>query len=274
MPVRSLPTSCPSGSTANSEGRCVRLVRFLVKGRAAWGVLKDDSVAELGGEGFPDLAAVTAHHPAAGIALLAPCRPSKVVAVGLNYRDHARELDMAVPEEPVLFLKPPTSVIGPGDAIVRPTMSSRVDYEAELGIVMRSRCAGIAAEEARQHILGYTCANDVTARDLQKKDVQWTRAKGFDTFCPVGPWVETDLDPADLLVESYLNGERRQSSRTSQFIFGIERLVSFISHVMTLEAGDLIITGTPPGIGPLQPGDEIEVRIEGIGSLKNSVREA
>ena len=252
----------------------MRLVRFLANGRAAWGVLKGDAVAELGGEDFPDLASITAHHPAAGVKLLAPCWPSKVIAVGLNYRDHARELGMAVPDEPIVFLKPPTSVIGPGDVIVRPAMSSRVDYEAELGIVISDRFARIAPEEVRKHILGYTCANDVTARDLQKKDGQWTRAKGFDTFCPVGPWLETDLDAADLLVESYLNGERRQSSRTSQFIFGIERLVSFISHVMTLEAGDLIITGTPPGIGPLQPGDEIEVRIEGIGSLKNSVRDA
>jgi 2-keto-4-pentenoate hydratase/2-oxohepta-3-ene-1,7-dioic acid hydratase in catechol pathway len=150
-------------------------------------------------------------------------------------------------------------------------MSQQVDYEGELGIVIRDRVRGIAPNEVRDHILGYTCANDVTARDLQKKDGQWTRAKGFDTFCPVGPWIETDLDPADLLVESYLNGERRQSSRTSQLIFGIERLVSFISHVMTLQPGDLIITGTPAGIGPMRPGDEIEVRIEGIGSLKNRV---
>jgi 2-keto-4-pentenoate hydratase/2-oxohepta-3-ene-1,7-dioic acid hydratase in catechol pathway len=178
---------------------------------------------------------------------------------------------MAVPEDPILFLKPPTSLIGPDAAIIWPSMSQQVDYEGELGIVIRDRVRGIAPNEVRDHILGYTCANDVTARDLQKKDGQWTRAKGFDTFCPVGPWIETDLDPADLLVESYLNGERRQSSRTSQLIFGIERLVSFISHVMTLQPGDLIITGTPAGIGPMRPGDEIEVRIEGIGSLKNRV---
>jgi 2-keto-4-pentenoate hydratase/2-oxohepta-3-ene-1,7-dioic acid hydratase in catechol pathway len=202
---------------------------------------------------------------------LAPCVPTKIVAVGLNYRDHARELGMAVPEDPLLFLKPPTSLIGPGDAIISPSMSRQIDYEGELGVVIRDRVHGIAPNEVRDHILGYTCANDVTARDLQKKDGQWTRAKGFDTFCPVGPWIETDLDPADLLVESYLNGERRQSSRTSQFIFSIERLVSFISHVMTLQPGDLIITGTPAGIGPMRPGDEIEVRIAGIGSLKNRV---
>jgi 2-keto-4-pentenoate hydratase/2-oxohepta-3-ene-1,7-dioic acid hydratase in catechol pathway len=249
----------------------VRLVRFLAEGRTVCGVLKDDSVAELRGEGFQDLSAVGARHRTADVRLLAPCLPSKVVAVGLNYRDHARELDMAVPEEPILFLKPPTSVIGPNDPIRYPAMSRQVDYEAELGIVISDRVSGVAPGQARHHILGYTCANDVTARDLQRKDGQWTRAKGFDTFCPVGPWIETELDPGDVLVESYLNGERRQSSRTSQFIFGIELLVSFISHVMTLEPGDLIITGTPAGIGPMRPGDEIEVRIEGIGSLKNRV---
>ncbi|MBS1125911.1 MAG: 2-keto-4-pentenoate hydratase/2-oxohepta-3-ene,7-dioic acid hydratase, partial [Nitrospirae bacterium] len=206
------------------------------------------------------------------VILLAPCVPTKIVAVGLNYRDHARELGMQVPESPILFLKPPTSVIGPGETIVRPAMSSRVDYEAELGIVIRDRVSRIPPEASRDHILGYTCANDVTARDLQKKDGQWTRAKSFDTFCPIGPWIQTDLDPDDLLIESYVNGERRQSSRTSQFIFGVDLLVSFISQVMTLEPGDLIITGTPAGIGPLQAGDEVEVRIEGIGCLKNIVR--
>ncbi len=250
----------------------MRLVRFEAKGRTLWGALQDDVVTGLGGTNVPDFTAPAENHRLADVRLLAPCSPTKVVAVGLNYRDHARELGLEVPEEPILFLKPPTGVIGPGDAIIYPAMSGRVDYEAELGIVIKDRVARIAPKEAWEHILGYTCANDVTARDLQKKDGQWTRAKGFDTFCPLGPWIETDLEPADLLVESYLNGVRRQSSRTSEFIFGIERLVSFISHVMTLEPGDLIMTGTPPGIGPMQPGDVVEVRIEGIGSLKNTVR--
>ena len=151
-------------------------------------------------------------------------------------------------------------------------MSSRVDYEAELGIVIRDRVSRISPAEARGHILGYTCVNDVTARDLQKKDGQWTRAKSFDTFCPVGPWIETQLEPGNLLVESFLNGDRRQSSRTSQFIFGVDHLVSFISQVMSLESGDLIITGTPAGVGPMKAGDEVEVRIEGIGSLVNKVK--
>jgi 2-keto-4-pentenoate hydratase/2-oxohepta-3-ene-1,7-dioic acid hydratase in catechol pathway len=189
----------------------------------------------------------------------------------LNYGDHARELGFAIPGEPVIFLKPPTALAGPGDAIVYPHASSQVDFEAELGVVIKDRIRDVKPGDAYRHILGYTCVNDVTARDLQKKDGQWTRAKSFDTFCPVGPWVETDLDPGDLLVESYLNGERKQSSRTSQLIFGIDQLVSFISGIMTLCPGDLIITGTPAGIGPMQPGDEVEVRIEGIGRLRNSV---
>ncbi len=249
----------------------MRLVRFLVQNRPAYGILDNDEVVELDGEGYTSLLSRRAVHRAAGVRLLAPCVPTKVVAVGLNYRDHARELGMAVPESPILFLKPPTSLIGPGDNIVYPAMSSQVDYEGELGIVIRDRVSRIAPAESRKHILGYTCANDVTARDLQKQDGQWMRAKGFDTFCPVGPWIETDLDPGDLAIETYLNGERRQSSRTSQFIFGIDHLVSFISQVMTLHPGDLIITGTPAGIGPMKPGDEVEVRIEGIGSLKNTV---
>jgi 2-keto-4-pentenoate hydratase/2-oxohepta-3-ene-1,7-dioic acid hydratase in catechol pathway len=250
----------------------MRLVRFLVQGRIAYGILNNEEVAELDGDGFAPLSSIRKRHRMADVKILAPCVPTKIVAVGLNYRDHARELGMPVPETPILFLKPPTSVIGPGEAIVLPAMSTRVDYEAELGIVIRDRVSRVSPAESRDHILGYTCVNDVTARDLQKKDGQWTRAKSFDTFCPIGPWIQADLDPGDLLVESYLNGERRQSSRTSQFIFGVDHLVSFISQIMTLEPGDLIITGTPAGIGPIQAGDEVEVRIEGIGSLKNRVR--
>jgi 2-keto-4-pentenoate hydratase/2-oxohepta-3-ene-1,7-dioic acid hydratase in catechol pathway len=249
----------------------MRLVRFLAQGRPAWGLVSGNEVAELDGDSFTPLKTPNAVHVFSRVKLLPPCTPSKVIAVGLNYRDHAVELGLELPEEPVIFLKPPASVIGPGETIVYPAASSRVDYEAELGVVVRDRTRNISPGEAPDHILGYTCANDVTARDLQKKDGQWTRAKSFDTFCPVGPWLETGLDPNDLLVESYLNGERRQSSRTSQLIFKVNELVSFISGIMTLEPGDLIITGTPAGIGAMKPGDEIEVRIEGIGSLKNRV---
>ncbi|HEY6010584.1 MAG TPA: fumarylacetoacetate hydrolase family protein [Nitrospirota bacterium] len=252
----------------------MKLVRFRTANRTACGILNQNEVAELDGDFTSPLRTLMACHALSGVQLLAPCRPSKIVAVGLNYQDHARELGMPVPEAPVIFLKPPTSLAGPGDAILYPAMSSHVDYEAELGVVIKDRVRDIPPEEAFDHILGYTCANDVTARDLQRKDGQWTRAKSFDTFCPTGPWIETELNPGDLLIESYLNGERRQSSRTSQFIFKIDALISFISKVMTLEPGDLIITGTPAGIGPMKPGDEIEIRIEGIGSLKNRIQEA
>jgi len=248
----------------------MKLVRFQARDRIAYGILNSDEVIELDGGPF-SLKERSTRHPLYGVRLLAPCEPSKIVAVGLNYSDHARELDMQVPDNPILFLKPPTTVIGPGEPIVSPAMSSQVDHEGELAIVIRDRIHCISPGEARQHILGYTCANDVTARDLQKKDGQWTRAKSFDTFCPVGPWIETAVNPDDLLIETLVNGHLRQSSRTSQFIFGVDLLVSFISQVMTLVPGDLIITGTPAGIGPMKPGDTVEVRIQGIGSLKNSV---
>lgn len=250
----------------------MKLIRCQVQGRTVYGILQDEEVTELEGDFLGPLKTRSTVHARAGVRLLAPCSPSKIIAVGLNYRDHARELDLPVPETPVIFLKPPTSIIGPGDIIQYPGMSSRVDYEAELGIVIKDRVKEIRPEDARGHILGYTCANDVTARDLQKMDGQWTRAKSFDTFCPVGPWIETELDPDDLLVESYLNGKRRQSSRTSQFIFTVDQIVSFISRIMTLYPGDLVITGTPAGIGPMEPGDEIEVRIEGLGGLMNVVK--
>ncbi len=250
----------------------MKLVRFLTQGRTAHGILNGEEVAELQGDFFTSFKMLRACHSLSAVKLIAPCNPSKVVAVGLNYRDHAQELGLAVPDEPIIFLKPPTTVIAHGDEIVYPRRSARVDYEAELAVVIKDRIRDIDPEDVPDHILGYTCANDVTARDLQKKDVQWTRAKSFDTFCPAGPWIETDLDPGDLLIQSYLNGERRQSSRTSQLIFKVNGLVSFISGIMTLYPGDLILTGTPSGIGPMKQGDEIEVRIEGIGSLKNKVK--
>jgi 2-keto-4-pentenoate hydratase/2-oxohepta-3-ene-1,7-dioic acid hydratase in catechol pathway len=249
----------------------MKLVRFDAGKGPFAGVLDNDAITGLEGDFFGDLKPLNTRWRASEVKLLAPCMPSKVVAVGLNYRDHAKEMKLPFPDEPILFLKPPTAVIGPGDAIVSPPGAGRVDYEAELGVVIKRTAKNVDSAEAGDYILGYTCANDVTARDLQKKDVQWTRAKSFDTFCPIGPWIEADLDPSDVLVEAYLNSERKQSSRTGQLIFKVPFLVSFISRVMTLEPGDLIITGTPSGIGPMQPGDTVEVRIEGIGSLKNSV---
>jgi 2-keto-4-pentenoate hydratase/2-oxohepta-3-ene-1,7-dioic acid hydratase in catechol pathway len=199
-------------------------------------------------------------------------QPTKVVLVGLNYRDHARELKMELPEEPILFLKPPTALIGPEEFIIYPAQSTRVDYEAELAVVMKKTCRNVEPDAVMEYVAGFTCLNDVTARDLQRKDVQWTRAKSFDTFCPVGPRIVTDIDPNNVRIQSYLNGELRQDSTTANFIFTTEELVSFVSKVMTLQKGDIIATGTPSGIGALQRGDTIEIKIEGIGTLRNYIK--
>lgn len=212
--------------------------------------------------------------PVEDVRLLAPCEPTKIVAVGLNYRDHAEELKLQLPSEPLLFMKPSSSVIGPGDTIVLPPQSARVDYEAELAIVIGRTAHRVNYNRATDYILGYACLNDVTARDLQTKDGQWTRSKGFDTFCPIGPWIETELDTSDLKIELFLNGELKQKSTTSNLIFDAKRLVEFISGVMTLYPGDVIATGTPAGIGPMDPEDTVEVRIEGIGSLINRTANA
>lgn len=198
-------------------------------------------------------------------------KPSKIVAVGLNYYDHAKELGMTVPQQPVIFLKPASTVIASGQAIIYPQSSHQVDYEGELAVVIKNRTKNITPEQAPDHILGYTCANDVTARDLQKIDGQWTRAKSFDTFCPLGPRLADDLDPKNLKIETRVNGQVKQSSNTSNMIFDVYYLISFISQVMPLLPGDVVITGTPPGVGPLQVGDVVEVEIEGIGILENKI---
>ncbi len=198
--------------------------------------------------------------------------PTKIICVGLNYKKHAEELGYEVPENPILFLKPLSSIIYNNDSIIIPEMSKRVDYEAELGVVIKDRAKNISIENAFDFIEGYTCLNDVTARDLQKLDGQWTRAKSFDTFCPVGPEIVKLDNPNDLKIQCRVNGITKQDSRTCDFIFEVEYLVSFISKVMTLERGDIIATGTPSGIGPIKQGDEVEVEIEGIGILKNYVK--
>ena len=203
--------------------------------------------------------------------LLAPVRPTKIVAVGLNYRDHAREMGKPLPAEPLIFLKPPSAVIAPGAAIVVPPDVGRVDYEAELGIVIGRLARHVPAARAHEHILGLTCLNDVTARELQARDVQYTRAKGFDTFAPLGPAIAVGLDGRALDVESFVNGERRQASNTRELIFPLDRLVEFVSGVMTLNPGDVIATGTPSGVGPIVPGDRVTVRVAGIGELTNDV---
>ena len=251
----------------------MRMVRFMGPGRteAKPGRVEGNVVYELEGSIFGSCETTGSGIKLEDVRLLAPCTPSKVVAVGLNYRDHAEEVGMPLPEEPMIFMKPATAVIGPGDPIVAPAASRRVDYEAELGVVIGRRAVRVKQAEALNYVLGYTALNDVTARDLQAKDGQWTRAKGFDTFCPIGPAIETSLDPSNVAISSWLNGEKKQESRTSNLIFGVPALIEFISGVMTLLPGDVIATGTPSGIGPMLPGDEIEIRIEGIGSLINPV---
>ncbi len=207
------------------------------------------------------------------VKMTAPVEPSKIVCIGLNYHAHVKASQSAdeAPERPLIFLKPPSSIIGPGEGIVHTSQSERVDYEAELGLVVGKSACNVSVEKAPESIFGLTCVNDVTARDLQKKDGQWSRAKGFDTFCPVGPWVITGVDYLDLKVEGILNGEVKQSGRTSLMIFDIPFLVSYISSIMTLNPGDLISTGTPAGIAPMKPGDTIEVEVENVGRLVNRV---
>jgi 2-keto-4-pentenoate hydratase/2-oxohepta-3-ene-1,7-dioic acid hydratase in catechol pathway len=206
-----------------------------------------------------------------GATLLTPVVPSKIVCVGRNYAEHVKELGNDAPAEPVLFYKPPSALLAPGGTIVRPAVSQRVDFEGELAIVVGREAKDVKADRWRDYVRGFTCANDVTARDLQKKDVQFTRGKGFDTFLPLGPCIETDLDPSDLHLVTRVNGEMRQDGRTSQMIFPLDVLFAYITAIMTLVPGDVILTGTPSGVGPLQGGDTVEVELEGIGVLSNAV---
>jgi 2-keto-4-pentenoate hydratase/2-oxohepta-3-ene-1,7-dioic acid hydratase in catechol pathway len=249
----------------------VRLARFRHGTRIATGAIEGEFIRPLRGTFFENPVPTGEEVPVADVRLLAPVLPSKIVCVGRNYVDHAIEMESDVPEEPLLFLKPSTAVIGTGDPIPYPHASSQVDHEGELAVVVGRLARRVPAEDAGKVILGFTCGNDVTARDLQRKDGQWTRGKGFDGFCPLGPWIETALDPSDLAIECRVNGERRQSARTSQLTFGPAELVEYVSAVMTLLPGDVIMTGTPAGVGPMQVGDLVEVEIEGIGVLANEV---
>jgi 2-keto-4-pentenoate hydratase/2-oxohepta-3-ene-1,7-dioic acid hydratase in catechol pathway len=199
--------------------------------------------------------------------------PTKIIAIGLNYFDHAKELKMDIPDHPLIFLKPPTSIIGNGDVIILPPQTKELHYEGELAVIIKEKVKNVSKDEARRFIAGYTCANDVTARDLQRIDGQWTRAKSFDTFCPLGPRIVSDIDPQHLSIITRVNGTMKQNSNTINMIFGVFELVSFISEIMTLLPGDVIITGTPPGVGAIEVGDVVEVEIEGIGVLKNAVTE-
>jgi 2-keto-4-pentenoate hydratase/2-oxohepta-3-ene-1,7-dioic acid hydratase in catechol pathway len=271
----------------------VRIARFAHGGDVGYGIVEDAAqdgaagtvtgadadglvVAELLGHPFgvgdEAIRLTGSRWPLADVRLLAPVLPSKVVAIGRNYAEHAAELGNEVPEDPIIFLKPSTAVVGPRDPIVYPSeVSERVDFEGELAVVIGRLCRQVPPERVPDVIFGYTCANDVTARDLQAKDGQWARAKGFDTFCPLGPWIETDIDPADLELTTIVNGEIRQNSRTSLLLHDVTALITYVSAVMTLLPGDVLLTGTPAGVGPLKDGDEVSVTIEGIGTLTNGV---
>ena len=237
-----------------------------------FGVIEAESVFEITAPPWSAWNRASRSWPSSAIRLLAPVDPRKVVCVGRNYVAHAAEFGNEVPKEPLIFLKPSTSVIGPDDFIVLPRYSQRVEHEGELALVVGRRCAHLDDDEDPfAYLAGYSCLNDVSARDLQKSDVQFTRAKGFDTFCPIGPWIESELDPRDLLVETRVNGALRQSARSSLMVYPPAFLVRWISRMMTLEPGDVIATGTPAGVGPLVDGDSVEVRVEGIGVLRNPV---
>ena len=249
----------------------MRIVRYSHQGDVGFGIHEDETVATIAPHPFGAFEYTGQRLATAEVRLLAPVLPSKVVAVGRNYAEHARELGNEVPPEPVIFLKPSTSVIGPGDQIVRPVGVGQVDFEGELAVVVGKLVRRLQPADAIQAVLGFTCANDVTARDLQRSDGQWTRGKGFDSFCPLGPWIETDLDSSDLAIHTLVNGEVKQQARTSQLEHGVADLLAFVSRVMTLLPGDVLLTGTPAGVGPLEPGDRVEVEVEGIGVLANEV---
>src|SRR5467141_2637731 len=254
----------------------MKFCRFVPLDRSAssalYGILDSDQVREISGAPWAEWSQSSRAWPLPGVRLVAPVDPSKIVCIGRNYAAHAAELGNEVPKEPLMFLKPPSSIIGPDEAIVLTKYAQRVEHEGELALVMGRRCAHLSdADDALSFVMGYTCLDDVTARDLQKSDVQFTRAKGFDTFCAVGPHIETALDPSNVLVETHVNGARRQSGVTSLMIYPPAFLVRWISRMMTLVPGDVIATGTPAGVGPLLAGDTVEVSVAGIGVLRNPV---
>jgi 2-keto-4-pentenoate hydratase/2-oxohepta-3-ene-1,7-dioic acid hydratase in catechol pathway len=249
----------------------MQIVRFRAGGKTRYGALEGSSVVEYSGTPWSLFKRARRRYALKQVVLLAPTVPSKIVAVGLNYRDHAVEMDMPIPEEPRIFLKPVSALIGPDDPIVLPPQSARVEHEAELAVVMKKRCRNLTAERVRDYVLGYTCLNDVTARDPPPRDRGPTRAKAFDTFCPLGPCIATDIDPNAVTVEALVNGAVRQSGSTKDFVFPVEDLVARVSEIMTLLPGDVIATGTPAGVGPLSAGDRVEIRIDGVGALKNPV---
>lgn len=251
----------------------MKIYRFRYRKRILQGVLKEEYLFPVVGSVFGDFRLGTSPVPIADVRILPPVLPTKIIGIGRNYRDHAKELNNPLPEEPLVFLKPPTALIGTLDAVVMPRASARIDYEGEVGVVIRKKARQLRDDDPVDDvILGYTCFNDVTARDLQAKDVQFTRAKGFDTFAAVGPCIATGLDPAALRLKTFLNGKLVQSGTTANLIFPIPHLVRFLSRIMTLNPGDIVATGTPAGVGPVSPGDRVDVQIEGIGVLSNPFR--
>lgn len=249
----------------------MRFVRFERAGSPAWGVLKGDTVRTLAHAPYSGIFYDGDLLPLSECHLLAPCEPTKIVCVGKNYYDHAVEMGEGIPERPILFLKGPNTVNHPDAVVHAPSFVTRLDYEGELAFVIKKRAKDVKAEDFAKYILGYTCLNDVTARDVQKADGQWTRGKSMDGFAPIGPWVTDEVDPADLKVETRLNGRVVQSSRTSMFMTKVPELMEFITAAMTLEPGDVVTTGTPAGIGGMAPGDTVEVELEGIGILRSHI---
>jgi len=250
----------------------MRIVRYQLNDQPPqYGWIMGDKIGSIEGNVFGTFQRQEARIPVETAQLLPPSTPGKIICVGRNYAAHAKEHGADIPEVPLIFLKPTTSLIGHHQAVVLPPQSEQVEHEAELVVVIGKKGRWISPDAALSHIFGYTVANDVTARDLQRRDGQWTRAKGFDTFCPVGPWIETEFDPADAVVTCNVNGEMRQMASTRDMIFTVKQLIAFISSVMTLEPGDLLLTGTPAGVSPLNPGDIVEVSVEGVGTLSNPV---
>ena len=255
----------------------MRIARYSHDGDVKFGIVEGAAesgaeLADIAGHPFGPISFTGERRPVESVRLLPPVLPSKVVAIGKNYADHASEMGGDVPERPLVFLKPSTSVVGSGDVIAYPPSSSRVDYEGELAVIIGRLCRDVPESRAAEVVFGYACANDVTARDQQASDGQWSRAKGYDSFCPLGPWIETDISPDDLRITTRLNGETKQDGRTSQIVHKIPALIAYITACMTLLPGDVILTGTPAGVGPMEIGDEVEVEIEGIGRLVNVVK--
>lgn len=264
---------CYTLCTSRPKGDDMRIVRYQNKEEAPkYGWLLEDKIGDIEGNLFGRYRRKDVKIPLADVKLTTPCQPSKIVCVGRNYVDHARELGNEVPKVPLIFLKPPSSIIASGESIILPPQSKQVEHEGELVFVIGKRARNVTAEDAKKYILGYTIGNDVTARDLQKTDGQWTRAKGFDTFCIFGPWIDTDFDPSDAVLTCRVNGQMRQMASTRDMVFSVGTLVAYISSIMTLEPGDIIFTGTPAGVGELRSGDRVDVEIDGLGRISNPVK--